>query len=114
MVRKFSENSSEMFDKIVDKLMVWAEKGKEEGSYAIKIGKLRMDISSLNLQMEEKFLEIGKKIYDLHSKEKIEQIEELNEVFSDIKSLEQKVNRHKKLMQKLKDEHHQQNLLSKI
>ncbi|MBI4652273.1 hypothetical protein HY745_13565 [Candidatus Desantisbacteria bacterium] len=108
MDKKFSENSSEMFDKIVDKLIVWAEKGKEEGSYAIKVGKLRMNISSINLQMEEKFLEIGKKIYDLYTKGKMEQIEELSEIFSEIKSLEQKANRHKKLIQKLRDDHNKQ------
>ncbi len=99
------ENTGEVLDKLISKLTTWAEKGKEEGSHAIKIAKIKMNISSLNIRIEEKFLEAGKKCYELYLNKNEHDIfnEDLKNIFSDIKIFEQKIARHEKLIIKLKD-----------
>ncbi|MBI5206157.1 MAG: hypothetical protein HY934_00020 [Candidatus Firestonebacteria bacterium] len=104
------DNSSIVFDKIVNKIHSWAEKGKEGGTYALKIGKLRMSISSLNLRVEENYKDLGKKIYELYTKGEFQlSKEDLTKIADDIKILQQKVSMHQKLIEKLKNER-QENL----
>ena len=82
-----------------------AEKTQE----AINIGKLRLQIQTLNHRVDKTFTEVGKKVYDL-SRKKVNQIEndemlkkllaEVNRLKKQIKDMEKKLDTTKKAEQK--------------
>jgi len=67
----FLEQSRQRFGEFSKELGVLAKRGEKEVVKASRIGKLQLDIVSLNMQKEKLYYEIGKKVASLNARKKV-------------------------------------------
>jgi hypothetical protein len=69
-VAKIWQEAKDNLKDLGKKTLNLAQKGEKEVVRASKVGKLQLDIVSLNLKKENAFRQAGKKAYEMHSKKK--------------------------------------------
>ncbi len=79
-----------------------AQKGEKEVVRASKVGKVQLDIVSINLNKENAFRQAGKKAYEMHTKKGEIQSAKLTSLFSQIDKLNQQIKGKKAKIAKLK------------
>ncbi len=78
-----------------------AQKGEKEVVRASKLGKLQLDIVSINLKKENVFRQTGKKVYEVHSMKNPLESAKLTSLFSQIDKLNQQIKAKKTQISKL-------------
>ena len=71
-VAKIWQQAKISLSELGQKTMKLAQKGEKEVRRASKIGKLQLDVVSINLNKENIFRQAGKKIYEMHTKGEID------------------------------------------
>ena len=79
-----------------------AQKGEEEVVRASKIGKLQLDIVSINLKKENIFRQAGRKAYEMHFKKGDVESVKLNSLFNQVGKLNQQIKSIKAKITRLK------------
>ena len=70
-LKKFFEKTKKNLQKLKKEASVWMKKGEVELSRLSRIGKLELDVVSLNMKREKLFKDIGKRVAELSLKEEI-------------------------------------------
>lgn len=86
-VAQIWQEAKERLKDLGQKTMKLARKGEKEVVRASKIGKLQLDIVSLNLKKENIFRLVGKKAYEMHANKKHLAAEKLASLFNQIDNL---------------------------
>ncbi|MFH1245902.1 MAG: hypothetical protein V1662_05380 [Candidatus Omnitrophota bacterium] len=81
-----------------------AQKGEKELVRASRIGKLQLNIVSMNLKKENAFRELGKKTYAMHIENNQVETANLTALFSQINKLDQQIKAKKTQITKIKKE----------
>lgn len=101
-VAEIWEQAKEKLRELGQKTVKLAQKGEVEVVRASKVGKLQLDIVSINLKKENIFRQIGKRVYEMHSKKKQIESVKLTSLFSQVSKLEHQVRTKKSKIAKLK------------
>ena len=101
-VAKIWQEAKENLKELGQKTMKLAQRGEKEVVRASKIGKLQLDIVSLNLKKENIFRQAGKKAYEMKDKKGEIASAKLNSLFGQIDKLNQQVRAKKSNIGKLK------------
>ena len=81
-----------------------AQKGEKEVRRASKIGKLQLDVVSINLKKDNIFRQIGKKIYEMHGQKEGIDTAKLMSSFNQIDKLNAQIKDKKGQINKFKKE----------
>ena len=101
-VAEIWEQAKEKLRELGQKTVKLAQKGEVEVVRASKVGKLQLDIVSINLKKENVFRQIGKKSYEMYSKNKQIELAKLTSLFSQVNKLEHQIRAKKAKIAKLK------------
>ncbi|MBL7085109.1 MAG: hypothetical protein ISS43_03250 [Candidatus Omnitrophica bacterium] len=101
-VAKIWEETKKSLKELGQKTMKLAQRGEKEVVRASKIGKLQLDIVSINLKKENVFRQAGKKVYEMHSKDKPLASIKLASLFSQIDKANQQIKGKKAQIARLK------------
>lgn len=101
-VAKIWQEAKENLKKLGQKTMQLAQRGEKEVVRASKIGKLQLDIVSLNLKKENIFRQAGKKAYEMKDKKGEIASAKLNSLFGQIDKINHQVRAEKAKISKLK------------
>ncbi|NQS99580.1 MAG: hypothetical protein HQ595_00725 [Candidatus Omnitrophica bacterium] len=101
-VAKIWQEAKENLKVLGQKTIKLAQKGEKEVVRASKIGKLQLDIVSINLNKENAFRQAGKKAYEMHTKKGNVNSVKLESLFKQIDKLNQQVKTKKSKIGKLK------------
>jgi outer membrane biosynthesis protein TonB len=97
------EGVSKLWDKISETVVKGLKSGKEELLRTSKMGRIRLEISSIKSRIEGKQKELGAEVYRLWLAKKVG-IAELEGVFAEIKRLEEQIEEKEKEIEKLVEE----------
>ena len=90
-VAKIWQQAKKNLKELGQKTMKLAQKGEREVVRASKIGKLQLDIVSINLKKENIFRQAGKKVYEAHSKKGEVKSAKLTSLFNQVSKLSQQI-----------------------
>lgn len=101
-VGKIWQEAKDNLKSLGQKTIRLAQKGEKEVVRASRIGKLQLDIVSINLKRENLFRQAGKKVYEMHSKNKQIESTKLTSIFNQIGKLNHQIKSKKAQIAKLK------------
>ncbi|MCQ9208910.1 MAG: hypothetical protein NG712_06000 [Omnitrophica bacterium] len=101
-VAKIWQEAKANLKELGQKTMRLAQKGEKEVVRASKIGKLQLDVVSINLKKENIFRQAGKKAHEMYAKKKELQSAKLTSLFTQIDKLNQQIKGKKAKISKLK------------
>ncbi|MFC1699631.1 hypothetical protein ACFL1I_06730 [Candidatus Omnitrophota bacterium] len=101
-VAKIWQEAKENLKELGQKTMTLAQKGEKEVVRASKIGKLQLDVVSLNLKKENGFRQVGKKAAEMHAKKDGINPDKLSSLFNQIDKLDQQIRSKKAKIAKIK------------
>lgn len=87
-----------------EKTLNLAQKGEKELVKASRVGKIQLNIVSMNLKKENIFRELGKKTYEMHIEQEQVEPAKLTVFFSQIDKLNQQIKAKKTQIAKVKKE----------
>jgi len=99
---KIWQQAKENLKELGQKTMNLAQKGEKEVVRASKVGKLQLDIVSINLKKENIFRLAGKRAHEMHSKKRHIESAKLASLFSQIDKLNQQIKATKAKIARLK------------
>ncbi len=100
-VSKIWQQAKQNLKDLGHKTMKLAQKGEKEVVRASKIGKLQLDVVSINLKKENIFRQAGKKVYQQHSKKGEVKSAKLTSLFNQADKLNQQIKSKKAKIAKL-------------
>ncbi|MFH1046651.1 MAG: hypothetical protein V1727_06805 [Candidatus Omnitrophota bacterium] len=103
-IAKIWEQAKENLKELGQNTLTLAQKGEQEVVRASKVGKLQLDIVSLNLKKENVFRLVGKKIYEAHGKKEELQDIKVTSLLSQLNNLNNQIRGKKAQIAKLKKE----------
>jgi hypothetical protein len=101
-VAKIWQEAKENLKVLGQRTLKLAQKGEKEVVRASKIGRLQLDIVSINLKKENVFRQIGKKTYEMHNKNKQIESSKLTSLFSQIDKFNHQIKSKKTKIAKFK------------
>jgi hypothetical protein len=96
-------NLGKFWEKVSDTVVKGVKASKEELVRTSRMGKIRLDISSIKNRIVDKQKELGQEVYRLWLDQKIS-LTELEHMFSEIKQLETQIKNKEKEIEKLAEE----------
>ncbi len=101
-VSKIWQEAKDNLRSLGQRTLKLAQKGEKEVVRASKIGKLQLDIVSINLKKENTFRQIGKKAYEMHIKKKEIASAKLTSLFNQIDKANHQIRAKKAQIARLK------------
>jgi len=101
-VAKIWQEAKVSLKELGQRTMKLAQKGEKEVVRASKIGKLQLDVVSINLKKENVFRQAGKKAYEMHANKKEIQSSKLTSLFNQVDKLNQQVKGKKSKIARIK------------
>lgn len=101
-VAKIWQDAKESLKALGQKTIKLAQKGEKGVVRSSKIGKLQLDIISINLKKENIFRQVGKKAYEMHTKKKQIDCGKLTSIFNQIDKLNSQIKGKKTQIARLK------------
>ena len=101
-VAKIWQEAKENLRALGQKTMKLAQKGEVEVMRASRIGKLQLDIVSVNLKKENAFRQIGKRVVEMHAQKGEIRPERLSSLFNQIEKINRQIKSKKAQIAKLK------------
>lgn len=101
-VTKIWQEAKENLRALGQKTMKLAQKGEVEVVRASRIGKLQLDIVSINLKKENTFRQIGKKVVEMNAKKGEIKPERLISLFNYVEKIDRQIKSKKAQIAKLK------------
>lgn len=101
-VTKIWQQTKESLKELGQKTISLAQKGEKEVVRASKVGKLQLDIVTINLKKENIFRLVGKKAHEMHSKKRHIESTKLTSLFSQVDKLNQQIKAKKAKIARLK------------
>ncbi len=103
-VAKIWQEAKENLKALGQRTIKLAQKGEEEVVRASRVGKLQLDIVSINLKKENVFRQVGKKAYEIHSRKNEIEPAKLASLFNQVDKLNQQIKAKKAQIARLKKE----------
>lgn len=103
-VAKIWQEAKENLKALGQRTIKLAQKGEEEVRRASKVGKLQLDIVSVNLKKENIFRQAGKKAYEIHSRKSEIEPAKLTSLFNQVDKLNRQIKTKKAQIARLKKE----------
>ncbi len=101
-VARIWEQAKKNLKELGESTMVMAQKGEKEVVRASKVGKLQLDIVSLNIKKENIYRQVGKKVSEAHARKADIQTVRLSALFNQLDKLNRQIRSDKTKIAKLK------------
>ena len=101
-VAKIWQEAKENLKALAQRTIKLAQKGEKEVVRASRVGKLQLDIVSINLRKENVFRQVGKKAYEIHSRKSEIEPAKLTSLFNQVDKLNQQIKAKKAQIARLK------------
>ncbi len=103
MVDEPQDKADSLWEKVSDSVIKGLKTGKSEIVRTSKMGKIRLEISSVKSRIGDRQKELGAQVYNLWVNEKVD-VPELEEMFDRIKQLEDEIKQKEREIERLIEE----------
>ena len=100
---RFLGQTKKTFTQLGKELNILVRRGEKEIVKASKSGKIRLDIVSLNVQKEKLYYDIGKKVFSLNAKKKLD-MPELEPYWKKVRKIETDARKKKRELSRARKE----------